>query len=157
MKTKLFIAALTLFSLPLFSQTLGEITGQITDASGGIVPGATITVTNTATNAVRTAISTDAGDYAFPSLAPGVYTMRIEKVGFKTSTSRDVQVQVQQTVRLDFSMAVGQVSESIEVSAQATQLQAENATLGTVIENKRIVELPLNGRNYLQLVRFRPT
>ena len=152
MKTKLFIAALALVSLPLFSQTLGEITGQITDASGGIVPGATITVTNTATNAVRTAISTDSGDYAFPSLAPGVYTMRIEKVGFKSSTSRDVQLQVQQTVRLDFSMAVGQVSESIEVSAQATQLQAENATLGTVIENKRIVELPLNGRNYLQLV-----
>ena len=143
-------------SISLFGQTLGEVTGQVTDSTGAAIGGASITVTNTSTNAVRNAVSTVAGVYVFPSLPPGNYNLKVEKTGFKAATSKDVQVQVQQTVRLDFALTVGQVSESIEVSASAVQLQAENATVGTVIENKRIVELPLNGRNYLQLVSLSP-
>ena len=76
----------------------------------------------------------------------------MEKTAFKSASSTDVQVQIQQTVRLDFTLQVGQVSESIEVSASAQMLQAENVSLGTVIENKQVTELPLNGRNYLGLV-----
>ncbi|MBS1875505.1 MAG: TonB-dependent receptor [Acidobacteria bacterium] len=138
------------------AQTFGAFTGQVTDSTGAAISGASITVTNTATNAVRNAVSNDAGLYDFPSLAPGVYHVKVEKPGFKSATSNNVQVQVQQTVRLDFSLTVGQVSESIEVLASAAQLQTENSTVGTVIENKRIVELPLNGRNYLQLVSLSP-
>ena len=158
MRTQLFkLATLCLgASAAIFGQTLGEVTGQITDSSGAAIAGAAVTITSTTTNATRSALSTDAGVYVFPSLPPGIYNLRVEKPGFKAATGKDVEVQVQQTVRLDIALTVGQISESIEVSAAATQLQAENATVGTVIDNKRIVELPLNGRNYLQLVSLSP-
>lgn len=152
----LFTVVLSVFTLPAFAQTLGGITGKVTDASGAAAPDAAITATNTGTNAARQTVSTITGDYAFPSLPPGTYTVRVEKPGFKTDENRNVQVSVQQVVRLDFALTIGQVSESISVEASADQLQAENATVGTVIDNKRIVELPLNGRNYLQLVALTP-
>ena len=139
-------------AIPLCSQTFGEVTGHISDATGAAVPAAKIALTNVATNAVRRAVSTDSGDYTFPAVAPGFYTVRVEQPSFKTSTVNNVQVQVQQSLRLDFTLEVGQVTESIEISASAQMLQAENVSLGTVIENKGVTELPLNGRNYLGLV-----
>ncbi|MFL6414414.1 MAG: carboxypeptidase-like regulatory domain-containing protein, partial [Bryobacteraceae bacterium] len=139
-------------ALPSFGQTFGQITGRISDPTGAAIPAAQITLTSTATNAVRNTISTDSGDYTFPAVAPGGYSVKVEKTAFKSASSTDVQVQIQQTVRLDFTLQVGQVSESIEVSASAQMLQAENVSLGTVIENKQVTELPLNGRNYLGLV-----
>jgi hypothetical protein len=145
-------AFLAFLSLPAFGQTFGEITGRVTDASSAAVPGATITLISVTTNGVRTTVSTDSGDYTFPSVAPGFYNIKAEHQGFKTATSNNVEVQVQQTVRLDLALPVGQVSESVEVSALADQLQAENASVGTVIENKGVTELPLNGREYLNLV-----
>ena len=156
MRMKFCVLALIASILPLFGQTLGEITGQISDATGATVSAATITAINTATNASRVATSNESGLYSFPSLPPGLYNMRVEKPGFKSTTSSNLEVQVQQTVRMDFTLSVGQISESIEVVGAAAQLQAENSTVGTVIENKRIVELPLNGRNYLQLVSLSP-
>src|SRR5450759_4903148 len=140
------------FAIPLHTQTFGEVTGHISDASGAAVPAAKIALTNVATNAVRRAVSTDSGDYTFPAVAPGFYTVRVEQPSFKTSTVNNVQVQVQQSLRLDFTLEVGQVTESIEILASAQMLQAENFSLGTVIENKGVTELPLNGRNYLGLV-----
>ena len=158
MKTKYVAWALVclLLGLPAFGQTFGEITGEVRDTSGANVPGVTVTITNAATNAVRTATSNDSGVYSFPSLAPGLYNLRAEKQGFKSAAAKQVEVQVQQTVRLDLDMTVGAVSETIEVSGTVTLLTTENATLGTVVENKRIIELPLNGRNYLQLVSLAP-
>lgn len=146
------VVALLSFTLPLAAQTSGEITGRISDPSGAAVPAATLTLKNTSTNAVRTTVSTDSGDYTFPSVAPGTYLIRTEHPGFKVVLKDRVEVQVQQTIRLDFTMEVGQVSESIEVAASATMVEAENASLGTVVEQKSIAELPLNGRNYLGLV-----
>src|SRR5262245_37707377 len=145
-----------LLAAPIFSQTLGEITGQVTDSSGAAVPGARITATNTGTNATRDVVSNEAGIYSFPALQPGVYVVRVERAGFKTVTRSNIQLEVQQNARIDFEMSVGQVSETIDVSAEAAVLSTENATVGTVIENKRIVELPLNGRNYLSLVAMAP-
>ncbi len=133
------------------AQTFGEVTGHIADASEAAVPGARITLTNVATSAVRETMSTESGDYTFPAVAPGQYTVKVERASFKSASS-GIQVQVQQTVRVDFTLQVGQVSEAIEVSASAQLLQAENSTLGTVIDNKGVTELPLNGRNYLGLV-----
>ncbi len=141
-----------LCAIALFAQTMGEITGHVSDSTGAAVPAANIFLTNIATNAVRTTVSTDSGDYTFPAVAPGLYNIRVERTSFKTAFSKDVRVQVQQTVRLDFALEVGQVTESVVVSASAEMLQAENQSLGTVIENKGITELPLNGRNYLSLV-----
>ncbi len=118
--------------------------------------GASITLTNTNTNAVRKAASTDAGVYTFPSVPPGSYTMKTEVNGFKTWLSQSFQVQVQQVVRLDVVLQVGQTSESIEVAATVALLQSENATTGAVIENKVVTELPLNGRQYLNLAALTP-
>ena len=158
MKTKFVALALLclLIGLPGFGQTFGEITGEVRDTSGASVPGVAVTIINAATNANRSTVSNDAGIYSFPSLPPGLYNLRAEKQGFKANTAKQVEVQVQQTVRLDLDMAVGAVSETIEVSGSVTLLTTENATLGHVVENKRIVELPLNGRNYLQLVSLAP-
>jgi hypothetical protein len=151
-----FAVVLALSAAGLFAQTLGEITGHINDATGSAVPGAVVTVTNVSTNALRSTTSTQSGDYSLPSVPPGAYNVRVEHQGFKVVVSNNVELQVQQTVRLDFTLQVGAVSESIEVSAAAAQLQSENATVGTVIENQEIAQLPLNGRNYLGLVALAP-
>ena len=114
-----------------------------------------VSAANVATNATRSALTNEAGVYVFPSLPPGSYALKVEKEGFRTVT-RTIQLEVQQSARVDFDLVVGQITESIEVSAQAALLSSENSTVGTVIENKRIVDLPLNGRNYLQLVSLSP-
>src|SRR5450432_786907 len=149
-------SALLLCGLPLFSQTFGEITGRVGDASGAAVPSAVLTLTNVSTNAARTTASTETGDYTFPSVPPGTYNLRTEHPGFKSSSTNAIEVQVQQTVRLDLLLQVGQITESVQVSAAADLLQAENGTVGTVVDNKGITELPLNGRNYLNLVALSP-
>jgi hypothetical protein len=138
------------------SQTFGEITGTVLDQSGAVVPAVNITVTNTTTNASRSTVSNEAGVYVFPALPPGTYSLRAEKEGFKSFVRSNIELQVQQSARIDIEMAIGQVTEAIEVTAQAALLSSENATVGTVIENKRIVELPINGRNYLSLVALAP-
>ncbi len=152
MRTTLLFIAVVCFGLPVLGQTFGEITGRVNDPSGAGVPNAVLTLTNTSTNSVRQTDSTSAGDYSFPSVPPGTYNVKAEHPGFKVESSLNVEVQVQQTVRLDVTLQVGQVSETVEVSAAANLLQAENATLGSVISNTSIVELPLNGREYLNLV-----
>ncbi len=134
------------------AQTFGEVTGHVGDPSGAGVPAAKITLTNTATNAARSTESTDSGDYTFPSVPPGFYNLRTEHAGFKVASTNNIEVQVQQTVRADVTLQVGQLTESVEISAAADLLQAENASIGTVIGNKGVTELPLNGRNYLSLV-----
>ncbi len=139
-----------------FAQTLGEIAGEVKDSSGAVVPNATVTVTNTATNAARTATTNQAGLYTFPGLVPGMYSVKVEASGFRPTTKTNIELQVQGNMRVDFALEVGQVAESIEVSATAALMTTENATVGTVIENRRIVELPLNGRNFLQLVALSP-
>ncbi len=155
-RTRLFLVGCVLLAAQtVFAQTVGSIAGETRDATGASVPGASISLTNIATNAVRMAATNEAGAYAFPSLAPGVYVVKAEKPGFKTLIRNQVEIQVQQNARIDFEFEVGQLSESVEVKASAA-IVTENATVGTVIENKRIVELPLNGRNYLQLVSLAP-
>jgi hypothetical protein len=158
MRTWLFaLAALVaVIGLPVSAQTFGDISGEIRDASGATVPGAQITITNVDTNAVRTAVSNEAGLYSFPALPPGNYSIRVEKQGFKAVTRPQVELQVQQSARIDMELPVGQVTETVEVSASATLLSTENATVGTVIDNKRIVDLPLNGRNAFSLVAVSP-
>ncbi|MFL6464249.1 MAG: carboxypeptidase regulatory-like domain-containing protein, partial [Bryobacteraceae bacterium] len=154
---KLFaLTSFLLCSSVCFGQTFGTITGEVKDSSGAIVAGASVAVTDKATNAARTSNTNSDGIYSFPSLPPGRYDVSVKMAGFKTELQSNVDLQVQQTVRADFALQPGQVNESIEVSASAEQLNTDNATVGTVIENKRIVELPLNGRDYLQLVQLSP-
>lgn len=141
----------TAFAISLSAQTAGTISGHVSDSTGAAVAGASISLTNIETRSERSTVTTTAGDYTFTEVPVGVYKLRAAHGGFKTITSNSVQVQVQQSVRVDFPFEVGAVTESIEVQASGALLQAENATLGTVVENAAVNELPLNGRNYLGL------
>src|SRR5437899_7492707 len=141
---------------PALTQADGSRSVVIRDASGAVIPCAMVTVTNPAANVVRSAISNEAGVYNFPVLQPGKYNIKVELPGFRTITQNDVELQVQQSARLDFTLQVGEVSQTIEVSGTAALIATENATVGTVIENRRIIEMPLNGRNFLQLVSLSP-
>ena len=145
-----------LAALPGFGQTAGEILGEVKDSTGALVAGAAVTVTNAGTNAARGTITNSAGLYNFPELQPGIYSLKVEKTGFKATLANNIELQVQQTARVDLALQIGQVSESVEVAATAVQLNTEDATIGTVIDNRRIVDLPLNGRDYLQLVALSP-
>ncbi len=151
-----FICLLVAAIVPVYGQTAGEIAGIVTDASGASIPNANVTVTNQGTNATRTTTTNEAGIYTFPSLVPGIYQVAVESEGFRRYVARDIELQVQQTARINVALEVGEVTQSIEVSGAGALLDTDSATTGTVIERERIVELPLNGRNFLQLVSLSP-
>src|SRR5262249_44674175 len=96
------------------------------------------------------------GVYSFPDLTPGRYQVKVAAPGFETVVKTNIELQVQQTARIDFTLAVGQATQTIEVAANGQLLSTEDATVGTVIEQKRISELPLNGRNFFSLVALSP-
>src|SRR6185369_5068722 len=150
--------ALLLAALPLVSsaQTSAEITGLVKDPTGAAVSGASVTVTNKATGAMRKVITNSEGLYSFPSLPPGIYELKVEQTGFMLLVNDNVRLEVQQAARLDVVMEVGQVGETVTISAAPDLLNSENATIGTVVENKIVTELPLNGRQYLNLVALSP-
>src|SRR6202165_1850330 len=137
------------------AQTFGAITGEVRDPSGAVTPNASITATNVATNVSRSTSSNDSGVYSFPDLIPATYQVKVSAPGFQTTTST-VEIQVQQTARVDVTLTVGQSSQTIEVSALAATLTTESATVGTVIKQKHINDLPWNARNFLQLVALAP-
>ena len=147
---------LTMSTVIGFAQTSAEITGLVKDPTGAAIPGASVTVTNKATSATRKVTTNSEGLYSFPSLPPGTYELKVEQTGFKISLNDNVRLEVQQTGRLDVTMEVGQVGETVTISAASALLNSENTTLGTVIENKIVTELPLNGRQYLNLVALSP-
>ncbi|HSE20463.1 MAG TPA: carboxypeptidase regulatory-like domain-containing protein [Pyrinomonadaceae bacterium] len=147
---------LTMSTVTGFAQTSGEISGLVTDPSGAAVSGASVTVSNKATGATRNVTTNNDGLYSFPSLRPGIYELKVEQSGFKTVRLDNVKIEVQQTARLDVSLEVGQVDEMVTINSSAALLNSENTTLGTVIENKIVTELPLNGRQYLNLVALSP-
>jgi Carboxypeptidase regulatory-like domain/TonB dependent receptor len=138
------------------AQTFGQITGVVQDQSGASVPSAAVTVTNAATNATRSTTTNSDGLYLFPDLAPGTYNVQVMAPGFSTVVKANVLLQVQQTERVDFQVTVGQSTQTIQVAANAGLLATENATVGTVIEAQRIIDLPLNGRSYFSLVALSP-
>jgi hypothetical protein len=155
-RIKSIALCLALALVPLSAQTLGDIGGEVRDPAGAAVVNATVTVTNTATNAARKTTTNDSGLYAFPALQPGSYSIRVEAPGFKAYNQTGIELQVQQNARIDITLTIGQVNEVLEVTAQGALLATENATVGTVVEQKRIVELPINGRNYLSLAGLAP-
>ncbi|MCA1816222.1 MAG: carboxypeptidase-like regulatory domain-containing protein, partial [Acidobacteria bacterium] len=142
---------------PLFAQTsTSRITGTVTDTSGAVVAGATVTAKNEATGVTQTQVTTDAGLYAFASLPVGNYTITVERSGFKTVQRTGNQLLVDTPLTADVTLEAGQVSEVITVQGGAEQLQTSNATIGNVVEHKAIEQLPLNGRNPLNLIAYEP-
>src|SRR5882672_7431653 len=134
----------------------GQITGTVTDPSGAVIAGATVTLTNPATKMQRDTTTNIDGLFNLPALPPGVYNLQVDAKGFPKQMRENLELQVGQVDKVDFTLQVGNVAETIQVTGGAPVLQTETAELGTVIENKRIVDLPLNGRNYLQLVSLAP-
>jgi hypothetical protein len=137
--------------------TYGSITGLVTDASGAAVVGAEVTLTNEGTSEKRTQPSGADGLYTFVNLIPGEYRIDVEKQGFKHFARPGVVVQVNQSSKVDAPLAVGQVSEVVEVTGQTSFLQTESSSLGQVIEERNANELPLNGRNIYNLTAVSPS
>ncbi len=143
--------------VPARAQTpTGEISGVVVDPSGSAVPGVTITLTSAATNAVREVVTNSAGLYVIPSIQPGTYTLKAQISGFRVMERRDIEVQVGSSNRIPITLELGDLTETVEIRGGAPLIQSSNASIGTVIENRSIVELPLNGRNYLQLASLIP-
>jgi outer membrane receptor protein involved in Fe transport len=142
---------------PVYAQqTSATLVGTLTDATGAVVPNARIKCVNLATSAARDATSDGSGNYSLPFLPAGDYEVTITAQGYKTRKVERLTLQVSQTLRQDFTMDVGAVSETVNVTAAGVQLQTENSTVGTVIDSAKIVELPLNGRNFVQLAQLIP-
>lgn len=148
---------LVLATAPAAAQTQNaQINGSILDQAGAAVPGATVTVTNVETQVVRTVNSTATGNYVVANLTPGRYKVEVTQGGFQKTVSQPFDLDVNQTTTLDLSLEVGSVSESVQVSAEATQVDATNAQMGTVITQEKIMDLPLNARNFTQLLTLTP-
>jgi len=137
-------------------QTAGTLIGSVTDATGAVIPAASIKVVNLATNSVREAKSDASGNYSVPFLPAGEYSLNLNAKGFQGQRVTSLTLQVQQTLRQDFSLKVGDVSESISVDASAATLQTDSAVVGTVIDAAKVIQLPLNGRNFIQLAQLIP-
>jgi hypothetical protein len=140
-----------------FAQTTnGLMTGVITDPSGAVVVGAQIRVTNQGTNTLRIATSDNKGYYIVPQLAPGIYSVSVGMNGFATETRASVQLQVNQSITMDFALRVSSQSQTIQVTGAPPELNTTSATLGNVVGHKEIVDLPLNGRQFTQLTLLAP-
>ncbi|MGH9851110.1 MAG: carboxypeptidase regulatory-like domain-containing protein, partial [Blastocatellia bacterium] len=152
----LAVSILSINSSNAFGQGIrATVTGRVTDTSGAVVPKAKITITNTGTNETRVAESSDEGDYTIPQLPPGDYSLTVEQSGFKKAVQR-FTLETGQGARVDITLQAGAVTEQVEITAVTPVVSAEDATIGNVVDQKKIVELPLNGRNYLQLALLSP-
>lgn len=151
------LALVVLLASALNAQsTFGSIVGAVRDSSGGVIPDAKVTLTNTGTAEARSVQTDSTGNYQFVNLNPGQYQLAIEKAGFKRKVLAGMQVQVQQTVRADAALDVGAVTETVEVSTQAALLQTEQSSLSQAVEGRTVQEMPLNGRNVMNLVGLAP-
>ncbi len=141
----------------LWSQTTSTtILGTVQDSSGSVIGGAKVTLTNTRTGVKADTMSTSSGDFTFPLINIGEYTVSVEQSGFKTASRTGVLVQINEKVRVDFKLEVGQVTERVQVTAEIAQLKTDEASLGNVVEQRRLVELPVNGRNVGNLAVLQP-
>lgn len=137
-------------------QTTATVTGIVTDSSGAPVADVKVKAVSKLTNAARETSTNDVGSYTLPFLAAGEYTLETTKSGFQSGRVNGLELQVGVTARVDIQIKVGNVTESINVEAAAAVLQTENATVGSVIDAQKIVDLPLNGRNFIQLAQLIP-
>jgi hypothetical protein len=137
-------------------QQLGAIQGTVSDQTRGLVPGVTISVTNLNTGMTRTTVSNDSGIYRVPSLDPGRYKVVAELQGFRTATQTDLTLSVGATLGVNFTLQPGTLEESVQVIATSPDIQTEKADISAVVEQKKIVDLPLVGRNVLSLAALQP-
>lgn len=144
------LALLCMLALPMIAgaQTAGMVTGRVYDPSKATIPGATITALNVATGETRSSVTDQSGAYILPSLPIGTYDISAEAQGFSKQVNKGVTIGVASSLVIDFTLAVGEVSQLIEVSSEAPILETTNATTGGTMENRQLTELPINGRDY---------
>lgn len=156
-KLWLIMLAVLALELPVLAQTTnGLITGTISDSSGAIVVGAQVDITNQGTGSFRTSTSSNNGIYLVPQLPPGIYSVSVKAQGFAGENRQNVQLEVNQSVTLDFKMTVSSTAQTITVTGAAPLLNTTSPTLGEVIDHDATVDLPLNGREFTQLALLTP-
>src|SRR5947209_1379261 len=153
----LLFAILALCALPAFGQIdRGAIVGRVMDTSGGVVPKATITVTNKATGVVMTVPVNDAGEYQVLALIPGTYSVKASADGFESVLRDDIILHVQDRLSIEFTLKVGSVNQQVVVTAGEPLLQTQTADVGNVVDTRLVNDLPLNGRRYADLALLEP-
>ena len=153
-----FVVAALAVPLSAMSQSFyGSLVAVVEDPQGGVMPGASIVLVNTATSERREGVSAEDGTYRFVNLVPGTYRLEVELTGFQRYVRDQIQVSVQTTPRIAVTLQLGSLQETISVSGEAPQLQTESASVGTIVGTRAVQELPLNGRNVLNLITVAPT
>ena len=152
----LFITLLALSSAHFAQTSSGEVNGTVTDPNGAAVAGATVKLMNQATKIETQATPNESGYFIFVNVQPGTCSLRVEAKGFKAAVIPAIVVGVSQTTTQNVSLTVGEVSQTVEVAANAELIQSSSSELGTVIQEKAVQDLPLNGRNFTQLLTLTP-
>src|ERR1700722_991724 len=152
-----YISLSLLFAALITAQTdTASLTGVVFDKTGAVIPAAVVRVTNEGTNIAVSAITNEKGFYFIPDLRPGVYSVSTAHQGFKLNVQSGISLQVGQTARADFHLELGDTAEKVFVTAEASVLDTESSDRGSVIDGRTIVELPLNGRDFMQLAQLSP-
>ena len=136
----------------LAQSATGQITGTVRDATGAVIAGVTVNLASQLTGVTRKTTTNETGVYSFPLLPVSVYSVTVDQKGFRSAKRSDINLNVDQVVRVDLELQVGEVTETVEVKESAVSIDSETAAVGQVIAQKQVTELPLNGRNFLQLL-----
>jgi Carboxypeptidase regulatory-like domain/TonB-dependent Receptor Plug Domain len=140
----------------LYSQANGSLSGTVTDKTGSVIPGATVKITSQGTGVTREVKADGSGHYLAPLLPVAIYTIRVESQGFQTTEQKDIRLQVDEQREVDFALNPASVSQTVEVSAEQVAVETTNPTLGQVITEQQVADLPLNGRDFVQLATLTP-
>ena len=147
-----FSILLSLAGIMNAQSATGQITGTVRDATGAVIAGVPVTVSSQLTGISRTTKSNDAGGYSFPLLPVSVYSVTADQKGFRAARRSEINLNVDQVIRLDLDLQVGEVTETVDVKASVVTIDTESAAVGQVVSQKQVTELPLNGRNFLSLL-----
>ena len=160
LKSKALLVAVlcSVFSLCplLYSQANGSLSGTVADKTGSVISGATVKITSQATGTTREVKTDDSGHYIAPFMAVSIYTIRVESQGFQITEQKDIRLQVNEQREINFALNPASVSQTVEVSATQVAVETTNPTLGQVITEQQVSDLPLNGRNFVQLATLTP-
>jgi Carboxypeptidase regulatory-like domain/TonB-dependent Receptor Plug Domain len=148
--------AFVLAGTPVFGQGTGSLLGNVEDKTGAAMPGATVNATSQGTGVSRTTQTDDAGHFLLPLLPIGIYTLQVSAQGFQTVEEKDIKLQVDESREVNFSLSPAAVQQTVEVSGTAVAVETTNATLGQVITSQEVAQLPLNGRDFVQLATLAP-
>src|SRR6476469_7876537 len=153
----LFLCSIAFMPARAHAQAVsGTILGTVTDSTGSVVPGATVTILNTGTGLTRNVTTDASGEFTAPQIPTGKYSVTAELSGFKKVTMDNIDVGVDQRVRVDVKLEIGAMTEAVTITAESPLVQTSSSELGTTVRTEQIAALPLNGRNFVNLTRTLP-